>query len=59
MGPAEIAVVAGVGIAAAVIFFIVGYFLRKATAEKKIKSAEAEAQRLVDEARKDAESAKK
>ena len=59
MGPFEIAVVAGVGVAAAVVFFIIGYFLRKATAEKKIKSAEAESKRMVDEAKKDAEAAKK
>jgi ribonuclease Y len=42
-----------------VVFFIIGYFLRKATAEKKIKSAEAESKRMVDEAKKDAEAAKK
>ena len=59
MGPFEIAVVAGVGVAAAVVFFIIGYFLRKATAEKKIKSAEAESKRMVEEAKKDAEAAKK
>lgn len=47
------------GVVAAVIFSVLGFFLRKLLAEKKIKSAEAEAVRLVDEARKDAEAAKK
>ena len=59
MGPFEIAVTVGVAAVAAVVFFVIGYFLRKATAEKKIHSAEAEAKRLVDEAKKDAEAAKK
>ena len=47
------------GVAAAVIFFFVGFFLRKVLAEKKIGSAEAEVKRLVEEAQKDAEAAKK
>lgn len=59
MGPFEIALIAGVGIGAAVIFFVVGFFLRKTLAEKKIQSAEAESLRLVEEGRKEAEAAKK
>lgn len=59
MGPKEIALVAGVGIAAAVIFFILGYILRKRSAEKTIRSAEAEAKRLLEEGQKEAEAAKK
>ena len=59
MGPFEIAVTVGAAAVAAVVFFVIGYFLRKATAEKKIHSAEAESKRLVDEAKKDAEAAKK
>ena len=55
MGPFEIAVTVGAAAVAAVVFFVIGYFLRKATAEKKIHSAEAESKRLVDEAKKDAE----
>ncbi len=57
MEPAVLALI--VGISAAVIFFILGYFLRKMSAEKKIKSAEAESQRLIEEGRKEAEAAKK
>ena len=52
-----------VGLAAAVIFFIIGYFIgyiaRKRSAEKAIGSAEAEAGRLLEEGKKDAEAAKK
>ena len=59
MGPYGVVVAAGVGIAAAVIFFVIGYFFRKATAEKKIKSAEAESTRMVEEAKKEAEATKK
>ena len=43
----------------AVVFFFVGYFIRKKTAESKIDSAEKEAQRILDNAKKDAENAKK
>lgn len=59
MGPTGIAVTAVVGIAAAVIFFIIGYVFRKLSAEKTIKSAEAEAKRLMEEGKKEAEAAKK
>lgn len=48
-----------IGVASAVVFFGVGFFLRKLTAEKKIGSAEEEAKRIVSEARKDADTAKK
>ncbi len=47
------------GLVAAVIFTIIGYFLRKLSAEKAIHSAEAESKRLLDEGRKEAEAAKK
>ena len=47
------------GVAAAVIFFFVGFFLRKVLAEKKIGSAEAEVKRMVEEGKKEAEAAKK
>ncbi len=47
------------GLVAAVIFTIIGYFLRKMSAEKAIHSAEAESKRLLDEGRKEAEAAKK
>ncbi len=52
-----------VGIAAAVIFFIIGCFIgyigRKRSAEKAIGSAEAESNRLLEEGKKEAEAAKK
>lgn len=41
------------------IFFIVGYFMRKNTAEKAIKSAEEESNRIMEQAKKDAERHKK
>ncbi len=44
---------------AAVLFFIVGYLVRKATAEKAIKSAELESKRIIEDATKAAETAKK
>ena len=44
---------------AAVLFFIIGFFLRKAIAEKKIGSAEAESKRIIEDAKKAAETAKK
>ena len=43
----------------AVVFLFVGYTLRKKTAESKIDSAEKEAQRILDNANKEAENAKK
>ena len=49
-----VALVAGIGSG-----FFLGYARRKSTAEAKIGSAELEAKRIVDEAAKDAESAKK
>ncbi len=58
MSPAVISALI-TGIAAAVIFTIVGYFLRKLSAEKTIHSAEEESKRLLDEGRKEAEAAKK
>ena len=57
MSPIVSALVAAV--IAAVIFFILGYMIRKLSAEKTIKSAEAEAKRLVEEGKKEAEAAKK
>ena len=65
MLPEEIPTLVGIaiGVAAAVVFFVVGFFLRKVLAEKKIGSAEAEAKRLVSEAKeniaKEAEKEKK
>ena len=50
------AVCAVVGIA---LGFLVGFLVRKKIGEAKIGSAEAEAQKILDEARKNAESAKK
>ena len=47
------------GISAAVIFFLIGFFVRRFIAEKKIGSAEQEAKRLVEDAKKDAEASKK
>lgn len=44
---------------AAIIFTFVGMFLRKKTAESKMKSAESEAQRIIEMANKDAENRKK
>ena len=43
----------------AIIFTFVGMFLRKKTAESKMKSAESEAQRIIEMANKDAENRKK
>ena len=43
----------------AVIFTFVGMFIRKLSAESKIKSAEEEAKRILDQAKKDAENARK
>lgn len=57
MGPIMSASIAAV--VAAVIFFILGYIVRKLSAEKTIRSAEAEAKRLVGEGKKEAEAAKK
>ena len=48
----------GAGIAA-VLFFFIGFFVRKLTAEKKIESAESEAKRIIEDAQKAAETAKK
>ncbi|MBO4366277.1 MAG: ribonuclease Y [Clostridia bacterium] len=47
------------GLSAAVVFFLIGFFVRRFIAEKKIGSAEQEAKRLVDDAKKDAEASKK
>ncbi|MBP5231598.1 MAG: DUF3552 domain-containing protein, partial [Clostridia bacterium] len=57
MNPVIVAVITG--ISAAVVFFFVGFLIRRFIAEKKIGSAEREAGRLVEEAKKDAESARK
>ena len=57
MSPVVSALIAAV--VAAVIFFILGYIIRKLSAEKTIRSAEAEAKRLLEEGRKEAEAAKK
>ena len=48
-----------VSLIAAIIFTFVGMFLRKKTAESKMKSAESEAQRIIEMANKDAENRKK
>lgn len=52
---------AGIGICAgiAVLFFLVGFLVRKLLAEKAIKSAEAESKRIIEDAKKAAETAKK
>ena len=44
---------------AAVLFFIVGFMVRKTIAEKKIGSAEIESKRIIEDAKKAAETAKK
>ena len=48
-----------IGIAAALVGIAVGFLIRKASAEKKIGSAEAQARRILEDAIKNAESAKK
>ena len=55
MTPLAYGLIAG----AAVLFFLIGFVLRKMTAERKIGSAEAEAKRIIDDAAKTAETAKK
>ncbi len=54
-----IVVVVGISAAVAVLFFFIGFLLRKAIAEKKIASAEAESKRIIEDATKAAETAKK
>lgn len=48
-----------IGIAAAAVGIAVGFFIRKAIAEKKVGSAEEQARRILEDALKNAESAKK
>ncbi|OGO79127.1 MAG: ribonuclease Y [Clostridiales bacterium GWB2_37_7] len=48
-----------IGIISAIITFILGYFVRRYIAESKIKNAETEAKRIMDDAEKDAETSKK
>ena len=55
----EIIINIAVFLIAAIIFTFVGMFLRKKTAESKMKSAESEAQRIIEMANKDAENRKK
>ena len=43
----------------AVIFFVIGYLIRKKTAENKIKGAEEESKRIIENAKKEAETVKK
>ena len=47
--------VIGICAGVAVLFFVIGFFIRKLTAEKAIKSAEAEAKRIIEGAGKAAE----
>lgn len=54
----KIALILGFFISLA-IFFLIGYFIRKITSERKVRSAESLAQKLLDEARKEAESTKR
>lgn len=51
--------VVGICAGVAVLFFVIGFFIRKLTAEKAIKSAEAEAKRIIEDAGKAAETVKK
>ena len=48
-----------VGISSAVVFFFIGFLVRRFIAEKKIGSAEREAKRMIEEAAKDADSSRK
>ena len=57
MNPVLIALI--VGIASAVVFFFIGFMVRRFIAEKKIGSAEKEARRLVEEAAKEADAKRK
>lgn len=52
-------VVVGICAVVAVLFFFVGFIVRKIIAEKMIKSAEIESKRIIEDAKKDAETAKK
>lgn len=55
MGPLDILPI----LAAAIVFFIVGYFIRKSIAEAKISSAEEEAKRILESTFREAEAEKK
>jgi len=52
-------IILGVSLALGVLLFFVGYFLRKYTAEKKIKNAEQKAKQILEEAKKEQKSRKK
>ena len=52
-------VVTGICAGVAVLFFFIGFFLRKLIAEKAIKSAEIESKRIIEDAKKEAETVKK
>ena len=43
----------------AIIFSIIGYIMRKKTAERKIESAETESERILENAKREAENIKK
>ena len=55
----QIAIYITIFLISAIVFLFVGYTIRKKTAESKIDSAEKEAQRILDNANKEAENAKK
>ena len=59
MGPLQIALIAGVGVLAAVIGFVLGIAYRKRVSEREIGSAETEATRIINEAIRSGESRKK
>ena len=57
--PVAVLLCVGVGVVALALGLLIGYVMRKSIGEAKIGSAEAEAQRILTEAKTDAESAKK
>ena len=59
MGPIEIAVCAGASVLTLLVGFFCGVVYRKRIAEKKIGTAEGQAARIVEEARKTGEQKKK